>query len=47
VEYSSKTYMILVLITFIALGVALGFAWAEWNELNDPTTFVEVNFEQI
>lgn len=43
-EYSNdKTYMVLVIITFLAFCLAIGFAFAEWSELNDTEYLIETN----
>lgn len=43
-EYTNdKTYMVLVIITFLAFALAFGFAFAEWNELNDVEYQVQPN----
>lgn len=41
-EYSNdKSFMVLVIITFLAFATAFGFAYAEWQELNDPNNYVD------
>jgi len=43
-EYSNdKSYMVLVIITFLAFACAFGFAFVEWSELNDATQPIETN----
>lgn len=42
-QTSDKMQMALVIITFLAFAVALGFAYAEWAELDDPEYRVEQN----
>lgn len=43
-EYSNdKSYMVLVIITFLAFACAFGFAFAEWSEFNDSTQPVEID----
>lgn len=40
-EYSNdKTYMVLAIITFLAFATALGFAYIEWQQLDDATNIV-------
>ena len=41
-EYSNdKSFMALVIITFLAFACAFGLALAEWSELNDSTQPVD------
>lgn len=43
-EYNNdKTYMVLVIITFLAFAVAIGFAFGEWSQLNDVEYIIDTN----
>lgn len=40
---NDKTYMVLVIVTFLAFALAFGFAFVEWQELSDPEMVVQPN----